>query len=117
MTISEIRAAVAADVAAATGLAVAPTVPEQLRPPCVLLTEADPWVTLDRFGGPSLRFAATVVARPGDNAGVIRTLDEAVAGLLTLANRYGLEVGAYVAADHNGQTYLTAPATLTTEGT
>lgn len=118
------RQTVAADLAAAvaaspslTGYEVHAYMPETIQPPCLIVSEADPFTTGsdEPFGGLTVRFDVAVIARGTSNPSTFPLLDEALDALIErLHVDYLTEVSAYqTVTTSDGMKFLAARLTLT----
>ena len=94
-----------------------PAWPAPLALPCVVLTEADPFVTEGAtFGEVALQFEALLMVRPGSPTAMVDQLDQLTAATLTaIAGEYEWSAGGYsTLTTPDGQSILTARVTITT---
>lgn len=114
------RADLAEAVSAVTDLPVLAHVPERLAPPCVVITEGTPLLTLDETatGAVTVALDLNVIAAPiADNAQLIARMDEAVDRIVTgLWPEYAPTVDAYATiTGPDTQPYLAAVIHTTTQ--
>lgn len=91
-------------------------IPPQLIPPCVVLTEGNPFVAQgDTAGGVRVTFKALLISQPSDNEAIISLLDEETDTVITHLTAEGVpfSVDGYEAINAaDGQTYLAAALTI-----
>lgn len=91
--------------------------PEQVQPPCLIITEADPLAQAsdEPFGVIAVNFDVAVIARGQANPTTFPVLDAAVDALIErLHAEYGTTLAAYqVVTTPDGMKYLGARLTLT----
>lgn len=93
------------------------TMPDRVKPPCVILTEGTPLATTDQtFGALTLTFEAAVIAAPTTAAAAVERLDALTDALIQgLWADYQPTVTAYTTlTGPDTQPYLTARIDLTT---
>lgn len=122
--ITTARTTVAADLAAAVkacedldGYQVHACMPETIQPPCLIVSESDPFATTtdEPFGSLSVRFDVAVIARGTSNPATFPALDRALDALIErLHVDYGTDVAAYqTVTTQDAMKYLAARLTLT----